>query len=880
VSRTGDEIEASDDSFLRGVAGIDEALNRAPEIGRASGTRLGRFVLRAELGRGGMGIVYRADDEQLGRPVALKVLRAHTKSDPQRRARFLREARSAAALVHRNVAAVYEIGEAEGELYIAMELVAGRSLRERLAEGSGPLPLAEALGIARGVARALAAAHAKGIVHRDLKPENVMLDPEGEAKVLDFGLAKIHSTGPTPRDVLEQQPTEGLSTEEGQLLGTPSYMSPEQAQGRAVDVRSDVFSFGILLFEMLAGERPFQGDSGMDVAIAIARDPPREVAGFKRDVPLAVRALVSTCLEKAPAKRHASGRELFAALEGVAAEPAGRWRRFRMVVALVMVSAVAVTAVFALRRHAAAGTAAAAVVAVATADAGPPPVRVLTGYPPPVTNVPAAAVAYAAYMQNIRDAADGRDELGTAVRLDPTFAAAYLRGIAPWNWQERHVVQIRQGYALAQQYRSKLDEREVALLNAYEPFTHDPVDWADATERLRTVLARYPDDIETLTALAATLSHSGHREEARALELHGLELDPDYALALAGLGDTYYGVDNERAAQYYKQCLTTTARASICGERLARLDQYSGRCADYEAIARRLVAMDPQSPPMYGFLAEALAVNGAPPESVATVMDKIIALSADDPRQSGEARVDKDFILGAMVGDFPRMIASTQAEEQLRAGATDESSHVDPARTALLTLEEEGRKDEALRVADDFAKRSLAWTLDDPKVRLYRLYARHHAGLVDDATFRKTVGELAKEDEARGMAVDTRGLRFYALAYYVTANPVELEVVRPYLDEPQEGNLEALRGHALMLDGRLDEALPALRAGAAACQFDPGVMTFMHAHLWLGEALEAKGDTAGACASYAVVTERWKNAKPRSVTADEARAHARALHCG
>ena len=224
-------------------------------VAEADPVQVAHFRIRGRLaGAAEWGIVFRAQDESLRRDVALKLLPAISAEDPERRRRFLREARVAASLVHPNVAVVYEVGEADGRIYIAMELVEGESLRARLDRGA--LDVATARDLAGQIARGLAAAHEKGIVHRDLKPENVMITPAGLVKILDFGLAKpevTSSSGPAEAALAE---TETLVTsDEGRIMGTPEYMSPEQALGEAVDVRSDVFSFGVVLYEMLAGTR-------------------------------------------------------------------------------------------------------------------------------------------------------------------------------------------------------------------------------------------------------------------------------------------------------------------------------------------------------------------------------------------------------------------------------------------------------------------------------------------------------------------------------------------------------------------------------------------------------------------------------------------------
>ena len=276
----------------------------------ASGTsmidrRIGPYTIVAPLGAGGMGEVYRARDSKLGRDVAIKILPAHFTADSERRARFAREARTLATLNHPHIGAIYGLEEADGLTALVLELVEGQTLADRLERG--PLPLALALTIARQIAGALEAAHEKGIVHRDLKPANVVLQgsldrlsSEVRARVLDFGLAKpmmLDSAAPT------QAPSDSFDgTADGRILGTPAYMSPEQARGQDVDRRTDIWAFGCVLFEMLAGRRAFHGDTISDTFVSVLeRDPDWDA--LPRDTPAAVRTLLRRCLRKDPQKR-------------------------------------------------------------------------------------------------------------------------------------------------------------------------------------------------------------------------------------------------------------------------------------------------------------------------------------------------------------------------------------------------------------------------------------------------------------------------------------------------------------------------------------------------------------------------------------------------
>jgi serine/threonine protein kinase len=253
-----------------------------------------------------MGEVYRAKDTRLARDVAIKVLPAELSGDADRRARFEQEARSASALNHPNIVTLYDIGYHDGAVYIAMEIVEGRSLRELLT--GELLPARKLLDIAVQMAEGLAKAHAAGIVHRDLKPENVMVSKDGFVKILDFGLAKLVQE---PASDVSNLPTMAEpATRPGTVLGTVGYMSPEQASGQSVDFRSDQFSFGSILYEMATGKRAFQKATGVETMSAIIRDEPEPVARVNPRAPAPLRWIVERCLAKDPEERYASTRDL------------------------------------------------------------------------------------------------------------------------------------------------------------------------------------------------------------------------------------------------------------------------------------------------------------------------------------------------------------------------------------------------------------------------------------------------------------------------------------------------------------------------------------------------------------------------------------------
>lgn len=290
----------------------------------AIGTALGDFQVVSRLGAGAMGVVYEAFERTLKRTVALKVLPLDVTRDASRRARFLREARAAAAVTHPTLLTVFQVGTVDERVFIAMELVRGKNLREVL--NAAPVSLSEAVRIATDVALGLGRAHAAGIVHRDVKPDNVMLSSEGAVKLLDFGIARLGEGSPLaePEAVSTLDGTApGLAlTGEGRLIGTPGYMAPEQSSGGAVDARADVFALGCMLYEMLAGLRPFAGETPIDILIASARDPFVPLLSVRPDVPAALVAIVERCLSKSPDGRPANGDALAAELKAFTANPA------------------------------------------------------------------------------------------------------------------------------------------------------------------------------------------------------------------------------------------------------------------------------------------------------------------------------------------------------------------------------------------------------------------------------------------------------------------------------------------------------------------------------------------------------------------------------
>src|SRR5450631_1632138 len=277
------------------------------------GARLDGYEILGPLGSGGMGEVYRARDSVLKRDVAIKVLPSFVSQDPDRLRRFQQEAQAAAALNHPNILAVFQFGTFEGSPYLVSELLEGDTLRQLLQRG--PLAVRKAIDIGIQVAHGLAAAHDKGIVHRDLKPENLFVTKDGRVKILDFGLAKLTQRVPESGDAGPTLTHQG--TDPGMILGTVGYMSPEQVRGHTADSRADIFAFGAILYEMLAGKRAFQRPTSAETMTAILNEDPLGISQIVQNTPPGLQRVVHRCLEKNPEQRFQSASDLAFALEAI-----------------------------------------------------------------------------------------------------------------------------------------------------------------------------------------------------------------------------------------------------------------------------------------------------------------------------------------------------------------------------------------------------------------------------------------------------------------------------------------------------------------------------------------------------------------------------------
>jgi serine/threonine-protein kinase len=905
-SGVDDDAPPTRDSFLAAVARIPARAATTLPLPRPGDT-VGRFVVLRELGRGGMGVVYAAEDPALGREVALKVL---VLQDEPRRRRFLREARAAAALGHAGAVAVYEVGEAEGRAFIAMELVRGASLRALLTRNPEGLPIAEARRIAKDLAHVLARAHERGLVHRDLKPENVMVAEDGRVKLLDFGLAKQ-----TEGQGQELALASTTVTTEGSILGTPSYMSPEQAKGIPVDARSDVFSLGVMLYEMVAGRRPFEGHNMVQVFIAIDRDEPAPPSTLNPRVDPALERLVLRCLRKDPAARYADAGELLRDLERQASTPAltttpetaPRPRPRRLLAMALGLGAAALAAVLTVLiprprlsptlPSSSPTTLPAPLASQSASDLAPGVVpTAVTDLPTPPTASTSALAAYRAGLQAIRTGDDWGPDFERALALDPGLAAAEVQLAAVG--MVMHTSGVREHFHKARDASARLSERDRGLLDAIEPVVlRQPADWAEADGRLARLLERFPGDAQLWHLLA--LGHANYDDFEASARMHrrAFTIDPGFSRAIADLSiDEAYLGRFEEAERSLDQCLVAKPGSARCLILRSQLQSYVGDCERMEHTARQVIAAGAPPYVAYPLLAEALASRGQPMATVREALrqmekelDKLPAESAAlRRRQAAHTAVQADLL----EGDFDRALGHLRDLERIIANSAWLSDHSELSWLRAQILIEVGHAAEAGRVALDFLNRREAWEPDPSAEDIALAHDATPSLLL--AALRGGVlsrAQVASRREAwlRGWSARATKVAQSYLWLHGWAGTVESpEDARAALGAlPSYGSLPPYRpntmidvavGATFLLGDRVDEALGYLDHAARRCTALSFPVEHTRAQLWLGRAREAHGDRSAACAAYRVVLGRWGHA--HSVTADEARERSARLGCG
>jgi serine/threonine-protein kinase len=719
-----------------------------------------------------------------------------------------------------------------------------------------------------------------------------MVTRDGDVKILDFGLAKLFADPGSPTE-LENQATQTSVTEAGVVVGTLTYMSPEQASGASLDARSDVFSLGVVLYEMVTGRRPFAGATRRELLAAVLRDEPPVPSRQNASVGPALERVILRCLRKKPEERFASAEEVLAALEGGDApaprRPVGPARMALVVGAGVIVAVAALS--FGVRQSAHTLGSSTPAAPASIASAAPVPTAI-TDLPEPKTTNAEAAALYRSALQLLRDAsiALGQTKLQRAVQLDPSFAAAHVQILLTYGSTDDEAA--RRSLAAATQSRSLLSERDAAILETRRPeiVASGAADPQATWNRWKALVDRFPGDAEIVAVSAVAAQAANRKQDADAAIDRAIALDPKFAYAYVVLANLRLDEDDlDAVLAAGTRCMQVSPSATSCVLKHFTVLARQGKCGELLADARQIVAVEPDSPSGYQALATALFSTWAPPEAVEGALrhqaERIV-----DPDQRAQTVLLADVAKPIMQADFGEVVARFTPEMQrLRAHPTAQWHLMWAQGGEVMFLDEMGDHARAADLADDYMRRTAGlmntswevWTssfLLGIQLRMHRISeAEYHASR--DRIYK----EAQKTEDPVAAWLDV-----YAVGAGVAHSADEAR--EALAAQPQGVRLPSLEGDIIsagylgqtyLLAGRLDDAIPMLRRAVASCPYPDGAIWF---RLWaaepLGEALEQKGDKDGACAAYAEVLSRWGNAKPRSVTADAARAHAKKLGCG
>jgi serine/threonine protein kinase/tetratricopeptide (TPR) repeat protein len=880
-----------------------------------------KYVVETVLGTGAMGYVVAARHKLIGQRVAIKFIKSSYVDDADALERFMREARTLVAVQSENVVRVLDYGKMpDASPYLVMELLAGRDLLAEL-RARGPLPLGEAAEIVLQACEGLAAVHARGIVHRDVKPANLFLTTRANGKLLvkivDFGISKA----PKLND-------EELSLTRSSL-GSPHYMSPEQLRSaRTVDARSDVWSLGVTLHRTLTGELPFGGESVGSLMAAVMTDSPRPLRSLRPDLPAEMEAIIKRCLEKNAEDRFGSAQELADALAPFAmpsdrrpseppppevvspspfpsepppsrestttnahvsqargTDPFADARRRRAVLAAA-IGVPLIGAALALAFAPRGGHAPVTPTLKATASTA----IMITDAPAPKTNNPEAAAAYQSGLQAVRDGSmvAALERFERAAALDPTMAAAELRSAIYGDSDTGSVPRRHARTAIA--LRASLTESDRDLLHAIEPIFVPPhPDLVESRRRFDALVAARPQDAELVFVAAIMLMNTRPRAEMRAMCDRALQLDPKFAGALwmRGLIEELEW-DRPAVLRTVEQCTTLSPAAASCLRLRANLESVLGECAAFEADAKRMLAMEAVTYRAYDFLATALFARGESIDAVREALRLKWKASSDEERPA--VQLSDEANLAIATGDFAAALKDAHDLEGLAEASGNEADRIAAAKLRIELHTELGQPIVAAQVADAYLKRMGAWPGrdsidDDPRPTFYAAAVRGglrtpserdavHSEWV--ATWNAEVEPLEKPRvwlQGYAEPTQTREEAELALSVVNEYSPLPTIVIPGAIGwtAPSVGKVYALAGHP-------DQALAQLKLAASSCRTlgEPGEIT--RARFYLGEALEATGDAAGACAAYEQVLGAWGSEK-RSVTANAARAHAASLAC-
>ena len=849
-----------------------------------------------------MGGVYRAEDAVLGRAVALKVLHAKplgTATGRADAAKLLHEARAAAALNHPNAVAIFDVGEADGVAYIAMELLSGKTLRAYVRDES--VPLAKRLAWLLDVASALEAAHKRGIVHRDVKPENVFVRSDGVIKVLDFGIAQrvsapVDPTAATLGGDMTMTAT-GAATGAGDGAGTPLYMAPEQLKGEPVDGKTDQFGWAVVAYELLTGSLPWDMSLGaLQLISQILSRTPDPPSAKRAEIPEGVDRVVLRALEKERGARFEDIGALIDALSaaiggepvatdgassaappaagtGKAATSAGSGKR-RRAAAVGAMAALLVAGGIALvgRAHRAVTSVTSAASGSAAAEPGPP------DYGSKMSTNAAAMTEYRAGMQAMIDALDSpaRRAFQRAAEIDPGFAAAHLRrALLPFPNDDVAREHLEKALSL----RADLGLHDRALLDAAAAAFRSPQDKAEI-ERTFAPLEAAPnaDALYAACRLRLDLFKDETNADAAAKDCRGAwHVDGLHAAAhgfegraLKSLGET------EGARSAFAECVRISPSAVNCLDSLLDMATEDGRCADAAALARRLIAIEPQNAGWRFELVDPLFEIGEPRESYEEAMKQSFALM-EDYRPIGEAQTR--FMLAVLRGEFGE--AEKHSQEWQRAVAHEGQELPDHWNafydTWLLGIEM-GQVRTAGALAGRYQKERAAWDTAGDAAGGELAAVLYDSGKLTRAQFE------AKRDAtlppSGPLEIDV-WLAGFGHAVVTTEDARVAAAALERVGEVPRGLAAGIYysvGDVLLRAGEPDKAIPFLTRATKSCvaMLYPFEQTRGFADL--ASALAQTGDAPGACAALRTVEARWGRA-PASTTASAALRLSAKLDC-
>lgn len=884
-----------------------------------------RYKVVREIGRGGMGVVYEVEHLHTAERHALKVLIGNSCRDPQALVRFKREARVSASVRSAHVVRVTDAdtaAELDGAPFLVMDLLQGEDLEVHL-RAHGSLAPKEVVAILQQVSQGLGRAHALGIVHRDLKPENLFLQQaEGDTpstpppstpprapvvKILDFGISKLTRPESSADDDLALR-----VTATGAVIGTPLYMAPEQAgggSGAGIGPWTDVWAIGLIVMRMLTGESYWGRDVTMTtlmrrllgletLELPSRRWPshpwmsPALDAWFAKSCALEATERFTSVEEQVASLADAFQGSTIASADTLAVRPSDSTppvtptlqsaRRASLVTAVMAVvlfgGACLVLVGFAMSKSERSKEHAAVTSRALVSSATPTAVM---DQPLPKSNLPLAVSAYKAGLQELHDGDSKRaaTEFRRAADLDPTMAAAFLRLALVGDGSssaDDSAHAGREAYLRAVSLRRDLSDRDRGLLDAIEPLVRDEPDPSENIARMRRVIERYPLDAELHGLMAGFLVTAADPPSVGLAEAQrAVELDPTYASAWQELSIFLLMArdDTAGAVDALERCVELAPASRDCLTERAHLKNFAGDCAAMEADARRA---------RIGLRASAMFATGSSRESIEDVLRSPLYASEETPNE--ELLISLDILAGR----FDVADAVLKRRAQSIVGPT-KSAPVRIALTRALLLLETGSPGEADGVVAAVLRHKDSYAGGPPNEEHLLYGIRRITGGMTAREWRSEIDRSLKHPYFQTEGFPGGGVWAVTFGAGVTDGASAVAALEElprfgmggkfgYVRGVSE-RVDALAGHVFLLAGRFEEAIAHLKAATRRCMVLEYPFEHTQAHLWLGQALEQTKDRDGACAAYGVVLSRWGSAKPRSISAEQARARARALGC-